>query len=207
MVVEPLFDIQTRETRRQMSDESVASRPPEQPTAGQGAAQATTDPAGRQSAVNPARGGRSETELERYDRNLTELMGELRVALPGVQVLFGFLLVIPFDARFKAASGAQRGLYFAALALTLLTSILLIAPTMLHRLRFRTGEKAYIVTTSNRFAVAGLSTLAIALTCATTFVTDFVFGSAAAIVTGLLATALFALLWYLVPLRRRRDEL
>jgi hypothetical protein len=129
-------------------------------------------------------------------------MGELRVALPGVQVLFGFLLVIPFDARFKAASGAQRGLYFTTLALTLLASMLLIAPTMLHRLRFRMGEKEYIVTTSNRFAIAGLSTLAIALTCAIAFVTDFVFGTAAAVVTGVLSTAFFTVLWYLLPVGR-----
>jgi hypothetical protein len=147
--------------------------------------------------------GRSETELERYDRNLTELMGELRVALPGVQVLFGFLLVIPFDARFKAASDAERGLYFATLALTLLASMLLIAPTMVHRLTFQRGEKAYIVRAANRLAIAGLSTLAIALTCAIAFVTDFVFGSIAAIVTGVIAAVMFALLWYVMPLRRR----
>jgi hypothetical protein len=131
-------------------------------------------------------------------------MGELRVALPGVQVLFGFLLVIPFDARFKAASGAERGLYFATLALTLVTSMLLIAPTMVHRLTFSQGQKAYIVRTANRLAIAGLSTLAIALTCAIAFVTDFVFGSTAATVTGVVAALVFALLWYLLPLRRRR---
>ena len=151
--------------------------------------------------------GRTETELERYDRNLTELMGELRVALPGVQVLFGFLLVIPFDARFKSTTGTERGLYFATLALTLLASMLLIAPTMVHRLTFRAGEKAYIVTTSNRFAIAGLSTLAIALTCAIAFVTDVVFGTAAAIAIGLVAAAMFAVLWYWLPLRHLRDRL
>ena len=149
-------------------------------------------------------GGRSETQLERYDRNLTEMMGELRVALPGVQVLFGFLLVIPFDARFKSATGTERGLYFATLVLTLLASILLIAPSMIHRLTFRHGEKGYVVITGNRLAIAGLSSLAVALTCAIAFVTDFVFGSVPAIVTGVLAASAFALLWYLVPLRRIR---
>jgi hypothetical protein len=134
-------------------------------------------------------------------------MGELRVALPGVQVLFGFLLVIPFDARFKAATGAERGLYFATLALTLLTSILLIAPTMVHRLTFARGEKAYIVRTANRLAIAGLSTLAVALTCAIAFVTDFVFGSTAAIVTGVVAALVFTMLWYLLPLTRRRGAI
>lgn len=154
----------------------------------------------------PPSSTRQETESERYDRNLTELMGELRVALPGVQVLFGFLLVIPFDARFKQASDAQEGLYFATLALTLLASMLLIAPTMLHRLRFRMGEKAYIVTTSSRLAIAGLSTLAVALTCAMAFVTDFVFGAGAAIATGVVAALGFGLLWYVLPLRSMRRQ-
>src|SRR5437588_10101756 len=130
MIVEPDFALDEPDSaprareklRRLMSDQDLTSRV---------AGPQTPDP-GRDT-------GRAETELERYDRNLTELMGELRVALPGVQVLFGFLLVIPFDARFKAASGAERGLYFTTLALTLLTSMLLIAPTMLHRLRFRMG--------------------------------------------------------------------
>jgi hypothetical protein len=185
------------------TDKPMASRPSERPTAGQ--------PAASELSARPPEGPpanlRKETELERYDRNLTELMGELRVALPGVQVLFGFLLVIPFDSRFKAASGAERGLYFATLALTLLTSMLLIAPTMVHRLTFRRGEKAYIVSAGNRLAIAGLSTLAIALTCAIAFVTDFVFGSSAAIATGLFAAFAFGVLWYLLPLGRRRGRL
>lgn len=157
-------------------------------------------------AAPPPAGGREETELERYDRNLTELMGELRVALPGVQVLFGFLLVIPFDNRFKSATGAEQGLYFATLVLTLLASMLLIAPTMLHRLTFQMGQKAYIVRMGNRAAIAGLSTLAVALTCAIAFVTDFVFGSALAIVIGVLAMAAFGLLWFWLPLARLRGR-
>lgn len=171
------------------SDKPLASHPPDRSTIEAGA--------------KP----RSETELERYDRNLSELMSELRVALPGVQVLFGFLLVIPFDARFKAASGAQRGLYFAALALTLLASMLLIAPTILHRLKFRMGEKAYVVTVGNRLAIAGLSVLAVALTCAMAFITDFVFGAAAAIATGVVTAMGFLLLWYVLPLGRFRGKL
>ena len=86
--------------------------------------------------------GRHETELERYDRNLSELMAELRVALPGVQVLFAFLLVVPFSQRFDTVSHFERRLYFATLLCTLLASILLIAPTLIHRLEFRRGGKA-----------------------------------------------------------------
>src|SRR5437763_16156153 len=115
-------------------------------------------------AESPPDQSRQETELERYDRNLTELMGELRVALPGVQVLFAFLLVAPFNQRFSTVSMFERDLYFAALLLTLLASTLLIAPTVLHRIEFRQGQKAYVVNTSNRLVIAGLFVLGIALT-------------------------------------------
>src|SRR5438105_11958026 len=100
--------------------------------------------------------GRSETELERYDRNLNELLSELRVALPGVQVLFAFLLVAPFNQRFGTVSHFERRLYFATLMCTLLSSILLIAPTLVHRLEFRRGRKAYVVEAANRLTIAGL---------------------------------------------------
>src|SRR5438067_11902734 len=92
---------------------------------------------------------RHETELERYDRNLTDLLGELRVALPGVQVLFAFLLVAPFNQRFSTVSRFERDLYLAALLTTLLASILLVAPTIVHRLNFGLGEKAYVVRAAN----------------------------------------------------------
>src|SRR5947209_14874804 len=124
----------------------------------------------------PARDGRAETELERYDRNLTELMGELRVALPGVQVLFAFLLVAPFNQRFSKTTPFERRLYFATLLLTLASSILLIAPTVLHRLEFRQGEKAFIVATGNRFTILGLCALALAMTCAIGLITGYLFG-------------------------------
>jgi hypothetical protein len=154
------------------------------------------------SEISP-RDGRQETELERYDRNLIELMGELRVALPGVQVLFAFLLVAPFNQRFSRVSHFERDLYFATLLLTLLASILLIAPTVLHRLEFGRGQKAYIVTTANRLVIAGLAVLAAALTAATALVTHFLLGQTTAIVTtGVVAFAL-ALIWFALPLRRR----
>ncbi len=89
--------------------------------------------------------GRRETELERYDRNLNELMGELRVALPGVQVLFAFLLVAPFNQRFGSVSHFERRLYLATLLCTLLASILLIAPTIIHRLEFRQEDVPLVV--------------------------------------------------------------
>src|SRR5438874_819729 len=101
--------------------------------------------------------GRSETELERYDRNLSELLIELRVALPGVQVLFAFLLVAPFNQRFGTVSDFERKLYFATLLCTLLASILLIAPTVVHRLQFARGHEKSVVYTATRLTIAGLT--------------------------------------------------
>ncbi len=148
--------------------------------------------------------GRHETELERLDRNLTELMGELRVALPGVQVLFGFLLVAPFNARFGRTSEFERRLYFAALLLTLLASILLIAPTVMHRLEFRQGRKYDVVRSGNRLTIAGLCVLAVAMTCAIALVTHYLFGQTTAIVTSVVAALVFTGVWFALPLSRRR---
>ena len=157
--------------------------------------------------TSPVVEGRQETELERYDRNLTELMGELRVALPGVQVLFAFLLVAPFNQRFGHTSTFERDLYFAALLCTLLASILLIAPTVIHRLEFRRGQKEYVVRAGNRLTIAGLVVLALGMTCAVALVTHYLFGPATAIVTTAVAVLSFALVWFVVPLvRRARSE-
>lgn len=147
--------------------------------------------------------GREETELERLDRNLVELMGELRVALPGVQVLFAFLLVAPFNQRFATVTRFERDLYFATLLLTLLASTLLIAPTVLHRIEFRRGQKAYIVTTANRLTIAGMAVLAIALTSATALVTHFLLGQTTAIITTVLVAGALAGIWFALPLHHR----
>lgn len=147
--------------------------------------------------------GRDESELERYDRNLTELMGELRVALPGVQVLFGFLLVAPFNARFGQTTAFERHLYFATLLLTLLASILLIAPTMLHRIEFRQGLKYDVVQTGNLLTIAGLTVLAVAMTGAIALVTHYLFGQTTAIVTSAVAILAFVCVWFALPLRHR----
>jgi hypothetical protein len=157
-----------------------------------------------QSATTVVTSGRHETELERYDRNLNELMGELRVALPGVQVLFAFLLVAPFNQRFGTVSHFERRLYFATLLCTLLASMLLIAPTVIHRLAFRQGEKAYVVQTANRLTIAGLSVFAIAMTSAISLITHYLFGPATAIITTAIVVIAFALIWLALPLRRRR---
>lgn len=158
------------------------------------------------SASYPQPDSRNETDLERYDRNLLELMGELRVALPGVQVLFAFLLVAPFNQRFGSASAFERDLYFATLLLTTLASILLIAPTVMHRIYFQQGQKPYLVRTSNRVTIAGLAVLAVAMTSAVGLVTHYLFGGTASLITAAVVLALFTLIWFVGPLRHLRRE-
>ncbi len=146
--------------------------------------------------------GRDESETERLDRNLTELLGELRVALPGVQVLFAFLLVVPFNQRFAGLSAGQERLYLFTLLTAGFASALLIAPTAHHRITFREQEKEYIVRMGNRLTVAGLAFLAMSMTGAIGLVVDVVFSVATAIVCSALVGLLFVVLWYALPLAR-----
>jgi hypothetical protein len=153
--------------------------------------------------------GRKESEDERLDRNLGELLQELRVALPGVQVLFAFLLAVPFQQNFTKISEFEKKVYFATLLLTALSAALLIAPSAYHRLTFRYQQKHRLVFISNRLAIAGLATLALAMTCAIMLITDVLFGTVATVVTVTLALTMFTLLWAVLPLKRRfkyRDE-
>jgi hypothetical protein len=154
-------------------------------------------------AGDSAPDGREETPAERADRNLQELLNELRVALPGVQVLFAFLLVVPFSQRFDSVTQFQERLYFVVLLLTTIASILLIAPTALHRLLFQQGAKQLIVHDSNRLAIAGLGVLALAMTGAVLLVTDVMFGVITSALTAGGVGALFVGLWIVLPLRRR----
>jgi hypothetical protein len=140
-----------------------------------------------------------ESERQRVNRELIELLGELRVALPGVQVLFAFLLAVPFQAGFEGATGFQRGVYFATLALSALTSVLLIAPSALHRLNFRRAEKLRIVVLSNRLTIWGLFTLAVAMTGVMLLIADFLFGTAAGLAVGAFSAAVFAVFWWVLP--------
>jgi hypothetical protein len=147
---------------------------------------------------------RDETPAERVDRNFNELLGELRIALPGVQVLFAFLLTVPFAQGFAQMSGFDRGIYFTVLLLTALACAFLIAPTAYHRLQFRRGRKQEILFFANRAAMLGLGALALAMTGAIFLITDFLFGLAAAIPVGAAAVLFFGSLWYLLPLARGR---
>ena len=149
--------------------------------------------------------GRHETDLERTDRNLVELVQELRVAQTGVQMLFAFLLVVPFSARFGEVTTFQRGAYFAALLLAAAAAILLIAPASQHRLLFRHNDKRHLLFSANRLAIAGMAALGGAMIVSLALVTDVLYGDLATILVGLAALGALVALWYIAPLQRRRD--
>jgi hypothetical protein len=156
------------------------------------------------SQLAPALSERNETELERCDRHLTELMQEVRVAQTGVQVLFGFLLTVSFTGRFAALTAPERTLYFATLTIAGAAAVLLIAPTAQHRVLFRCGDKEHLVQMAHRYAIAGLACVALSMVGALVFVGDIVFDSLLASVAGAAAGAACLWCWYLQPLARRR---
>jgi len=144
-----------------------------------------------------------ESKDERLDRELIELLNELRVALPGVQVLFAFLLAVPFTQRFERLTAVQEDVFFAAFLCTAVATALLIAPSAYHRLRWREHDKEQMLQISNRLAIAGTVFLAAAIVAVVYLVTDLIFGLAATLVATLLTTILFGWLWYGLPLVRR----
>jgi hypothetical protein len=148
-------------------------------------------------------GDESETGRQRLNRELIELLNELRVALPGVQVLFAFLLAVPFQAGFPRTTSFQRDLYFAGLALALIATAFLIAPTAVHRLNFRQNDKEAIVLISNQLVIAGTGVLALAMITVTALIGDILFGTVATVVVTVLATLIFTLLWVVLPLSPR----
>jgi hypothetical protein len=147
--------------------------------------------------------GRDETEEERLDRNLGELLQELRVALPGVQVLFAFLLAVPFQKGFEDVTEFEKKVYFATLILTAISATMLISPSAYHRITFRYQQKRRLVFYANRFAIIGLAFLALAMTGAILLITDVLFTTTAAIVTAAVALCFFSFFWFALPLRRR----
>jgi hypothetical protein len=145
---------------------------------------------------------RHETPKERIDRNLAELLQELRVALPGVQVLFAFLLILPFNQRFRQVTAFEEKVYFVTLLLAAAAAILFIAPTVHHRLQFRQDVKAEILRDANRSTIAGQAFLAAAMTGVVLLITDFLFSLVLTACVTTVTVAAFGWFWYLVPLRR-----
>jgi FtsH-binding integral membrane protein len=155
----------------------------------------------RPAEADPARPG--ETEAERDDRNLIELLQELRVAGLGVQVLFGFLLSIPFTTKFGDLSHAQRGLYVATLLLAAVSTALLLAPVAYHRLVFRQHRKEQLVKDANMLAILGLASVGLAVSSAVLLVVSYVDRGASVVLITLFVVCLFAALWFVLPLARR----
>ena len=156
------------------------------------------------SQESESRKARNETPLEHLDRNLEELTGELRVVVTGVQVLFAFLLIVPFNTGFAHIGRFEQTVYAITLVLAALAAVCTIAPSAQHRLLFRHDDKQYVVASSNRAAIAGLVFLALAMCGCLLLVMTKLFGVAAGVLTASLGALPFGVLWFAIPLRRRQ---
>ena len=166
------------------------------------------DQAGEGSPAGQSEGARrrGETEEERLDRNLSELLQELRVALPGIQVLFAFLLVVPFQQGWVDVTEFEKVVYYVTLLFTAASSVCLIAPTARHRIRFRELDKEWVVQTANRLTIVGLAFLGLAMSGALLLVAHLVFGNVTAAVTTVVFTGAIVWIWFLAPLRREAQQ-
>jgi hypothetical protein len=146
----------------------------------------------------------SETAKEKTDRQLLELLNELRVALPGAQVLLAFLLTAPLQSHFTRTTGFERALLFAGIVFTGAGVLLLMAPSVYHRIRWNVGGKRDVVRVGHAMFLLGTGALALGLFCAVFVMAEFVFGLAAAIVAVGILLVLVVVTWYALPVRRGR---
>jgi Family of unknown function (DUF6328) len=162
----------------------------------------------RQQACAPmtAPGRPGETPEQRDDRNLIDLLQELRVGTLGVQVLFGFLLGLPFTLRFSRLEVWQRWLYLAIVLLSSISIVLLVAPVAYHRLLFRRHQLGSLLRAANVMAIAGLVTVALAVTGVVLLVTSYVEPGVPTPVLTIVVGVLFASLWFVLPLTRRQKS-
>jgi hypothetical protein len=149
---------------------------------------------------------RNETPIERLDRNTIELLNEVRVAATGIQIMFAFLLVAPFNQGFKHVSSFGRIVYFVTLLCVAVAAVLLLAPSIHHRILFRQGRKRYLVETANRLLIAAMCFTGLGFTGILVLIANVVVGGAAPAIVGLAAAAGIAGLWFVLPLRHRHDE-
>jgi Family of unknown function (DUF6328) len=147
---------------------------------------------------------RDETEPERADRNLVELLQEVRVVQTGVQILFGFLLTIAFQPKFEKLSSFQKGVYLGTLVAAATTLIMLTAPTSWHRLLFRQGDKEHLVSIANRFTVIGLASMGLTMVGVVMLLSDIAFPPWLTVLVTATAVVACSVLWYVLPLARRR---
>jgi hypothetical protein len=141
-------------------------------------------------------------EQEKQDRQMIELLNELRVALPGVQLLFGFLLTVPFAQGFKSVNGTEQALFYATLLSTAVSTVCLIAPSATHRLRFHAGDRAYVIETAHKYTIAGLCFLGLAMILALVMITDVLYNGAAIYAFPAAVALLLVGLWFVRPLLR-----
>ena len=151
--------------------------------------------------VEPGPDERDKDERKR-DRQMIELLNELRVALPGVQILFAFLLTVPFSGRFETLTGFQRDVYYVTLIATALSTASLIAPSASHRLRFHQNERGWIVESANVLTIAGLCVLAVALSGSVLLITDLIFEGARVWIYTAFVLVVVVWLWFLRPIAR-----
>jgi Flp pilus assembly protein TadB len=180
----------------------VEPRQGERPVAGTGARRAKSV-----SVTVPANGPEpqpaSESDDARRNRQLTELLNELRVALPGVQMLFGFLLAVPFSQRFTHVTSHQQALYYTAFVTAAAASVCFIAPTSFHRIVWRHGDKGLLLRISSGLTIVGTVFLAVAIISVMLFITSYLYGSSYAAVIGSLLLGMLVVLWYVLPLAVR----
>jgi O-antigen/teichoic acid export membrane protein len=161
---------------------------------------------GRDGTELSPRNGRHETEAERIDRNVAELLQELRVAGLGIQVLFGFLLAMPFTNLFSTLDPEQHRLYVAVLLLAALATALLTAPVAYHRIVFRRHQKHDLLRFANVVAMAGLVTVALAISGAVLLVVSVVYDGLIAAIIAAIVAGLYFVLWYVLPHLGHRDD-
>jgi hypothetical protein len=149
---------------------------------------------------------RDESPEERLDRNTIELLNELRIAGTGIQVMFAFLLIVPFNNGWRHVDSFERTVYFATLLAVAAAAFLLMAPPVHHRILFRRGEKHYLVRLANDLAIAGMSLLALGFVGILVLLSDVVIGNSAPLIVGALAAAFVGGLWFLLPVVRRDEE-
>jgi amino acid transporter len=142
-----------------------------------------------------------ETPKERADRELIELLNELRVVLPGVTVLFAFLLAVPFAKGWSRVTPFQRDVFVVAFLSTAVSVGFLTAPSSYHRLRFRHGHKEHLVKVGNRLAIAGIAASAVSLEAVVLLVMDYVLSLGAAIAAAASLFLVVVSLWYALPVR------
>lgn len=159
------------------------------------------DVGGKHRGVNQQE--RREDAPSKLDRELIELLNELRVLLPGVQVLFAFLLTVPFSARFEQTTPRERAGYYVAFVFALLSSVLLSTPSVYHRVQFRQGDKERLMRVGNAVTLAGSVCLMMALAATVFFVTGFLATDAVGFVAAAIATVSVAGLWWILPVARR----